>query len=199
VDDHGPTVPRTASARTHWCATSVLQLVHENHQPTRAPERLWTGDARGPAWCLVPGDQSRRPRREADAAAGRLAGGADSPRRHRSDGIPSGRPSHGGHRRGVGRASRRAMILIDTSALAKLLVEEKESAALRAALSTRAAQGESFAISRVAVVELQRLSIRLDVAPEHAQAVLRPFHLLRLTEAMTQLAARLPYRHLGTL
>jgi len=91
------------------------------------------------------------------------------------------------------------MILIDTSALAKLLVEEKESAALRAALSTRAAQGESFAISRVAVVELQRLCIRLDVAPEHARPVLRPFHLLRLTEAMMQLAARLPYRHLGTL
>lgn len=29
--------------------------------------------------------------------------------------------------------------------------------------------------------------------------MLRPFTLLRLTEAMMQLAARLPYRHLGTL
>src|SRR5699024_2210207 len=45
VDDHDPTVPRTAAASTHWCATCVLQLVHEDHQPTRAPERLWTGDA----------------------------------------------------------------------------------------------------------------------------------------------------------
>ena len=66
------------------------------------------------------------------------------------------------------------MILLDTSALAKLLVEEKESAALRFALSTRAAHGESFAISRAGVVELQRLCIRLDVAPEHAQPVLPP-------------------------
>lgn len=91
------------------------------------------------------------------------------------------------------------MILLDTSALAKLLVEEKESVMLRSALSSGAMQGETFAISRVAVVELQRLCIRLDLAPEHVRPVLQPFHLLRLTEAMMLVAARLPYRQLGTL
>src|SRR5699024_12061754 len=111
----------------------------------------------------------------------------------------SGPPSHGDHRRGLGRASRRAMILIDTSALAKLLVEEKESAALRAALSTRAAQGESFAISRVAVVELQRLCIRLDDALEHARLVLRPFLLVSLAEALPQLTSLLPNIRLDTI
>ena len=90
------------------------------------------------------------------------------------------------------------MILVDTSALAKLLVEESESASLRAALGERGFQHE-FAISTVATVELRRLSVRLGLAPERVAPVLQPFRVLRLTEAILQLAGRLPYPHLGTL
>lgn len=91
------------------------------------------------------------------------------------------------------------MILLDTSALAKLLVEEAESAALRNALAARSAGGETFSISTMAVIELRRLGIRLDLRPDSVEPVIRPFRVLRLTEAIMQLAGRLPYRHLGTL
>lgn len=91
------------------------------------------------------------------------------------------------------------MILLDTSALAKLLVEETESPALRTALADEAATGQIFAIARVALIELRRLGIRLSLPIENVEAVLRPFRVLRLSEAMMQLAARLPHPHLGTL
>lgn len=91
------------------------------------------------------------------------------------------------------------MILVDTSALAKLLVEEESSAALRASLAEQSGGGESFAVSTLAIVELRRLAIRLRIGPEHVEPVVRPFRVLRLTEGILQLAGRLPYQHLGTL
>lgn len=91
------------------------------------------------------------------------------------------------------------MILLDTSALAKLLVEEHESPAVRTELSARSRAGEEFVISTVAVIELRRLAIRLAVEPERVEPVIRPFRVLRLTEGVLQLAGRLPYRNLGTL
>lgn len=91
------------------------------------------------------------------------------------------------------------MILLDTSALAKLLVEEHESAQLRSELSTRSTAGEEFAVSTIAVVELRRLAIRLSIEPARVDPVIRPFRVLRLTEGILQLAGRIPYGHLGTL
>lgn len=91
------------------------------------------------------------------------------------------------------------MILVDTSALAKLLVEEAESPQVRDALASAAATGDVLAISTIAVTELRRLAIRLDVDAERVEPVIQPFRILRLTEGMLQLAGRLPHRHLGTL
>ncbi|MFT4230135.1 MAG: type II toxin-antitoxin system VapC family toxin [Microbacterium sp.] len=91
------------------------------------------------------------------------------------------------------------MILLDTSALAKLLVEEDESGALRSRLTGLAGGGETFAISTLAVTELRRLAIRLAIEPLRAEPVLGPFHVLRLTEGILQLAGRLPFANLGTL
>jgi len=91
------------------------------------------------------------------------------------------------------------MILVDTSALAKLMVEEGASAALRAWLAEASGRGESFAISTLAIVELRRLAIRLRIGPEHVEPVVAPFRVLRLTEGILQLAGRLPQQHLGTL
>jgi predicted nucleic acid-binding protein len=91
------------------------------------------------------------------------------------------------------------MNLLDTSALAKLLIEEDESAALRAEMSMRSAQGQRFAISTIAVTELRRLALRVEIAPERAEAVVHAFRVLRLNEGILQLAGRIPHRHLGTL
>ncbi len=91
------------------------------------------------------------------------------------------------------------MILLDTSALAKLLVEESESPGLRKELSSRSIAGEEFAISTLAVIELRRLALRLAIEPERVEPVIRPFRVLRLTEGILQLAGRIPYRQLGTL
>jgi predicted nucleic acid-binding protein len=91
------------------------------------------------------------------------------------------------------------MILLDTSALAKLLVEETESEALRRELSEHGEQEEEMVVSRIAGVELRRLAIRLAVEPERVEPVLQPFRMLRLTDPMLTLAAHIPFRHLGTL
>lgn len=91
------------------------------------------------------------------------------------------------------------MIVLDTSALAKLLVEERESPDLRTELSSRSNSGEEFAISTLAVIELRRLAIRFGIEPERVEPVVGPFRVLRLTEGILQLAGRIPYRQLGTL
>lgn len=85
------------------------------------------------------------------------------------------------------------------SALAKLLVEERESPDLRTELSSRSNSGEEFAISTLAVIELRRLAIRFGIEPERVEPVVGPFRVLRLTEGILQLAGRIPYRQLGTL
>lgn len=91
------------------------------------------------------------------------------------------------------------MIVVDTSALAKLLVNEEQSEALRHLLARRSSEGEEFAISTIAVTELRRLAIRLDIPPERVQPIVDRFRVIRLTESVLQLAGRLPTRHLGTL
>lgn len=91
------------------------------------------------------------------------------------------------------------MILLDTSALAKLLVEEAESPALRGELADRQAGAEDFAISTIATIELRRLALRLALAPDRIVPVVQPFRILRLTEGILHLAGHLPTPHLGTL
>lgn len=91
------------------------------------------------------------------------------------------------------------MIHLDTSALAKLLVQEPESDALRAHLTTGGEAVTQFAISTIATVELRRLAIRLGLEAARVEPVLRPFHVLRLTEGILALAGRLSSPHLGTL
>lgn len=54
-------------------------------------------------------------------------------------------------------------------------------------------------ISSLAVTELRRLALRLDIPDDAVGAVVAPFTVLRLTEAVPQLAGRLPHRSLGTL
>lgn len=88
---------------------------------------------------------------------------------------------------------------VDTSALAKLLLEEAESAALRRDLRDRADAHDDVIISALAITELRRITIRLHIPPEAIEPIVRPFRMVRLTDAMLQLASRLPEPHLGTL
>lgn len=90
------------------------------------------------------------------------------------------------------------MIVVDTSALAKLLVTEEQSGALRGPLARRRSEGEEFAISTIAVTELRRLAIRLDIPLDRIEPIVGWFRVIRLTESVLQLAGRLPARHLGT-
>lgn len=90
------------------------------------------------------------------------------------------------------------IVTVDTSALATILIEEDESAALREPLAARSEAGDRFFVSTVALTELRRLAIRLGIDAERVEPVLQPFSVIRLSEAILQLAGRLPYRHLGT-
>ena len=71
------------------------------------------------------------------------------------------------------------MILLDTSALAKLLVEEIESAALEELLTTDY-RPQDLAISVLTVTELRRFGIRLDLEVSQVDTLLRQFAVLRL-------------------
>ncbi|WP_029144759.1 type II toxin-antitoxin system VapC family toxin [Microbacterium luticocti] len=91
------------------------------------------------------------------------------------------------------------MIVVDTSALAKLLVAEEYSSDLRVALSSASSAGQECVVSTIATVELRRVAIRLEADPRRAEPILSAFRTVRLTEAVLQLAGRFPYRHLATL
>lgn len=91
------------------------------------------------------------------------------------------------------------IVVVDTSALGKLLVEEDESAALRRHLLAAAEAGDTFCISSLAAAELRRLATRLEVPPDRVEPVLAPFSAIRLSEGILQLAGRLPQRRLRTL
>lgn len=91
------------------------------------------------------------------------------------------------------------IVVVDTSALGKLLVQEDESVALTEFFSQRSVAGDQFLISSIAVTELRRLAIRTDLDPARIEPIVRRFRTMRLTEAMVKLAGRLPEQHLGTL
>ncbi|GAA1814697.1 type II toxin-antitoxin system VapC family toxin [Agromyces neolithicus] len=91
------------------------------------------------------------------------------------------------------------IVAVDTSALAKLLVEEDESDHVREFLGDRSRLGDVLVISTIAVTELRRLARRLDIDAAAVEPVVRPFHTLRLTEGILQLAGRFTQPHLGTL
>ena len=88
--------------------------------------------------------------------------------------------------------------LLDTSALAKVVVDEAESAAMVYWLDDQA-PSTSLVISALAVVELRRLARRLDVDPAAVVSVLAGVDVVPVTEAMLHHAATLPQPYLRTL
>ena len=88
--------------------------------------------------------------------------------------------------------------LLDTSALAKVVVDEAESAAMVDWLDDQD-PSTSLVISALAVVELRRLARRLDVDPAAVVSVLAGVDVVPVTEAMLHHAATLPQPYLRTL
>lgn len=91
------------------------------------------------------------------------------------------------------------IVVLDTSALGKLLIEEPESESLRAFLAEQPAPSRTFVISSLAVTELRRMALRLRIDQSLTEQVLRPFHTVRVSEAVLQIAGRLPQLNLRTL
>ncbi len=78
-------------------------------------------------------------------------------------------------------------LYVDTSALAKIIVDEAESAAVRDTV-----RGRRLVSSAIAATELLRVGMRIGPAHvEAARAVLRAVHLLALTESRLRRAGLL--------
>ena len=88
---------------------------------------------------------------------------------------------------------------VDTSAAAKLLVEETESAALAAFLDQALADGDTVGSSLLLETELRRLAIRLAISQEHVTLVLERLELLMPDGDVFRTAGLLPGSSLRSL
>lgn len=88
---------------------------------------------------------------------------------------------------------------VDTSAAAKLLVEEAESAALAAFLDQVLADGDAVGSSLLLETELRRLGIRLAIPQERVTLVLERLELLMLDGEVFRSAGLLPGSALRSL
>lgn len=88
---------------------------------------------------------------------------------------------------------------LDTSAAAKLLVEEIESDALVAFLERAVEAGDVLGSSRVLETELRRLGIRLAIPQEHVTLVLERLDLLITDDEVYRTAGLLPSSSLRSL
>lgn len=91
------------------------------------------------------------------------------------------------------------IVTIDTSALLKLLIAESETAAVTARLQRAPQEDDVLCISSLAVAEMRRACLRAALSVADADAITSRFRVIRLSEAVLQLAARLPASYLRTL
>ena len=88
---------------------------------------------------------------------------------------------------------------LDTSAAAKLLVEEIESDALVAFLDRTVEGGDVVGSSRLLETELRRLGVRLSIPQEHVTLVLERLDLLMPDDEVFRTAGLLPGSSLRSL
>jgi len=88
---------------------------------------------------------------------------------------------------------------LDTSAAAKLLVDEPESGALVALLERAVDVGDDLGSSRLLETELRRLATRLSVPQEHVTLVLERLDLLLPDDTVFRDAGLLPGASLRSL
>ena len=88
---------------------------------------------------------------------------------------------------------------LDTSAAAKLLVEESESDALASFLDRAVDGGDEVGSSRLLETELRRMATRLAIPPEHVTLVLERLDLLLPDDDVFRSAGLLPGASLRSL
>lgn len=88
---------------------------------------------------------------------------------------------------------------LETSALLKLLVEERESAAVERWIQDRTEYVDVMTTSEIAVTEMRRACIRLGLDPTIVTQVRRMCVVTAVTGAILDTAGRFPDRRLGTL
>ena len=81
---------------------------------------------------------------------------------------------------------------LDTSAAAKLLIDEPESDALAAYLERAVDEGDAVGSSRLLETELRRLGIRLAIPQEHVTLVLERLDLLIPDDDVFRAAGLMP-------
>jgi len=90
-------------------------------------------------------------------------------------------------------------VYVETSAAARLLVEEAESAALAAHLDRLAERDVRLLSSVLLETELRRLAVRVDLSQAAVSRVLEGIDLLEPDRSLYHQAGILPGRHLRSL
>ena len=90
-------------------------------------------------------------------------------------------------------------VYIDTSAAAKLVVEEDETSAVKSYLNDRSANDIPLVSSLLLETELRRLAVRYDLEQSTVADVLRRFDLIEPDRALFTEAGLLPGKNLRSL
>jgi predicted nucleic acid-binding protein len=88
------------------------------------------------------------------------------------------------------------ILYIETSAAAKLLVEEPASSRLAARLADALEDGDALLSSMLLETELRRISVRVELAQTAVTHLLERFDLVETDRALHREAGLLPGRHL---
>jgi predicted nucleic acid-binding protein len=91
------------------------------------------------------------------------------------------------------------ILYIETSAAAKLLVDEPASSRLAARLDGAVDQDEALLSSMLLETELRRLAVRVDLAQAAVTHLLERFDLMETDRSLYREAGLLPGRHLRSL
>ncbi len=91
------------------------------------------------------------------------------------------------------------ILYVETSAAAKLLVDEPASSRLAEWLDDAVAQDDAVLSSMLLETELRRLAVRVDVAQTAVTHLLERFDLVETDRSLYREAGLLPGRHLRSL
>ncbi|MGH3981606.1 MAG: PIN domain-containing protein [Pseudonocardiaceae bacterium] len=91
------------------------------------------------------------------------------------------------------------ILYIETSAAAKLLVDEPASSRLAVRLDNSVASDDALLSSMLLETELRRLAVRVDLAQAAVTRLLERFDLVETDRSLYREAGLLPGRHLRSL
>lgn len=91
------------------------------------------------------------------------------------------------------------ILYVETSAAAKLLVDESASSRLAARLDNAVNQDDALLSSMLLETELRRLAVRVDLAQAAVTHLLEHFDLVETDRSFYREAGLLPGRHLRSL